>query len=413
MTDRDLLWTTDRELHVTSLSARLRDLLFPEGAPSRLHVGELWREDDPFGMMLVAHQWVIEGDRMAFETQRAGMHVRVHLEPLYHLSGAIAGVAGRAVPCAGGADSTWQLETLEEVERICGFGTWRTDLRSGKTVWSAGLYDILGIADRSRSIDVRSYDHGEDADAVAAAVRDGEIAGTGYRCDHRIVRADGTTRHVQEQARVIYGDDGIAYAHVGSMLDITDRKATEARLAHLAHYDPVSKLPNRTLLEQRLHASLTRAQLSGDGCAVLFLDIDDFKRINDTYGHAAGDEILQAVGARLSHHVRTTDTVARMSGDEFVVVLEQIHSRDDAQFAARKILQSFEVPFHIAGAVDCRVAASIGVAIYPECSASARTLIDIADREMYVVKRNGGRGIKISCEHSSGDRSPLHTAASG
>ncbi len=413
MTDRDLLWTTGTDLQISSLSARLRDLLFPDGCPTRLHVGELWQEDDPFGMMLVAHQWVLDGDRMNFETERAGMRMRVELEPLYDLAGVINGVAGRAVPGIGEASGSWQLETLEEVERVCGFGTWRTDLRTGVTLWSAGLYEIFGLTDRSRAIDVRSYDHPEDAEQVSNAVRQGEIAGTGYRFDHRIVREDGSPRHVQEQARVIYGEDGIAYARVGSLLDITDRKATEARLSHLAHYDPVSKLPNRTLLEQRLHASLTRAQLNGTGCAVLFLDVDNFKGINDTFGHASGDEVLEAVGSRLSHHVRAGDTVARMSGDEFVVVLDQVRSRDDVQFAARKILQSFEVPFHLSGAVDCRVGVSIGVAIYPECTASARGLIDIADREMYIVKRNGGRGIKTACATSSGALTPLHTAASG
>jgi diguanylate cyclase (GGDEF)-like protein len=167
--------------------------------------------------------------------------------------------------------------------------------------------------------------------------------------------------------------------------------------------------------------------MNGSGCAVLFLDVDDFKRVNDTHGHAAGDELLAAIGTRLNHHVRAGDTVARMSGDEFVVVLDGLTSRDDAIAAARKILRSFEVPFHLTGVVDCRVGASIGVAIYPEVQASAKALIDIADREMYTVKRNGGRGIKVaaaqecgsqeaekpSCASSSAGRSPLRIVANG
>jgi diguanylate cyclase (GGDEF)-like protein len=414
MTDRDLLWTTDADLQITSLSARLRDLLFPAGAPSRLHVSELWHEDDPFGMMLIAHQWVLAGERMTFDTERGGMRLRIALEPLYDLSNAITGVGGSATPGVGDAKDRWELEALEDVERICGFGAWRTDLKTGQTLWSAGLYEILGIEKGCEIWTLRAFDHPDDADAVAQAIREGEIAGNGYECDHRIVRGDCTTRHVQERVHVIYGDDGIACAQVGSLIDITDRKATEARLTHLAHYDPVSKLPNRTLLEQRLHASLSRAQISGTGCAVLFLDIDDFKRVNDSYGHGAGDEVLQAIGARLCHHVRSSDTVARMSGDEFVIVLDQLNSHEDAQYAARKILKSFETPFHIAGNIDCRVGVSIGVAMYPQCAASAKALIDIADREMYIVKRNGGRGIKIAaCETSSEDHSHLHTVASG
>jgi diguanylate cyclase (GGDEF)-like protein len=378
-------------------------------------------------MMLVAHQWVLEGERLAFDTERNGMTLHIVLEPLYDLSGAITGVGGCATPGVGDGQSSWEVESLEEVERICGFGTWRTDLRSGRRLWSAGLFAILGLGAGTQPGELRHFDHPEDMDAVADAVRQGEIAGNGYRVDHRIVRTDGTTRHVQEQAHVIYDEAGVAIAHVGSIVDITDRKATEARLAQLAHYDPVSKLPNRTLLEQRLHSSLTRAQLEGSGCAVLFLDIDDFKRVNDTYGHGAGDELLAAIGTRLNHHVRSGDTVARMSGDEFVIVLDGLTSRDDAVSAARKILRSFEVPFHLTGVVDCRVGVSIGVAIYPEMAVSAKALIDIADREMYTVKRNGGRGIKVaaaqewsargdekaSCASSSADRSPLRIVASG
>lgn len=427
MTHNDFVWITDAQLQITSLSARLRDLLVPPESPAQLHVSDLWRDDDPFGMMLVAHQWVLEGERLAFDTQRSGMTLHVVLEPLYDLSGAIAGVGGRAMPGVGDGQDSWELASLQEVERICGFGTWRTDLRTGRRLWSAGLYTILGLDEGTEPGNLRTFDHPEDFDAVALAIREGEIAGTGYRVDHRVVRTDGTTRHVQEQAHTLYDDDGVAIAHVGSIVDITDRKATEARLAQLAHYDPVSKLPNRTLLEQRLHTSLSRAQLDGSGCAVLFLDIDDFKRVNDTYGHAAGDELLAAIGTRLNHHVRAGDTVARMSGDEFVIVLSGLTNREDAVASARKILRSFEVPFHLTGVVDCRVGASIGVAIYPDTRVSAKALIDIADREMYTVKRNGGRGIKVAspqdfrkhadenlgCATSSGDRSPLRIVASG
>lgn len=410
--ERDLLWTTGTDLQVTSLSARLRELLFPDGAPARLHAGGLWAGDDPFGMIALAHQWVLDGERMTFEMDRDGMHVRVEMEPLYDLSGAVSGVAGRAVPCEPGTSDRWQIDTMEEVERVCGFGTWRTDLKTKRTFWSAGMFEILGIADRERSIDLRAFDHPEDAAAIGDALREGEIAGNGYRCDHRVVRADGTFRHVQEQSRIVYDAEGTAYARIGSLLDITDRKATEARLSQLAHYDPVSKLPNRTLLEQRLHESLTRAAEQDAHCAVLFLDIDRFKRVNDTHGHAAGDELLEAVGARLMQHVRCSDTVARMSGDEFVVVLDRVRSPEDAYHTAHNILLGFELPFALGAAPDCRIGVSIGVAVFPHCGASARALIAAADREMYAVKRNGGRGIKVACEISFEDHSISRTAVS-
>lgn len=408
-----LLWTTDRELRVTSLSARLRDLLFPGGTPARLHVGELWQEDDPFGMMLVAHEWALEGEQLAFDTERAGRQYLIVLEPLYDLSGAITGVGGRATPGVGDGQSRWEAAALGEVERLCGFGTWRTDRETGRTLWSAGVYEILGLESGSPIENLRAYDHPDDADSTAQAAREGEIRGTGYRCEHRIVRPDGTVRYVQEQTHTVYDQQGTARALVGSMLDVTEWKNTEAQLAQLAHYDPVSKLPNRRLLEDRLHATLLRAQDEDFLCAVLFIDVDDFKRVNDTYGHARGDELLAQIGSRLNHYVRSGDTVARMSGDEFVVVLDRLNSHDDAVVAARKILRSFEAPFHLDGHIDCRVGVSIGAAIYPECLATPTELIDLADGEMYVVKRNGGRGIKVACPSSSADLSTSRIAANG
>lgn len=411
MNTNDLLWVANGDLQITSLSARLRDLLIANGTPTRLHVSELWQEDDPFGMMLVAHQWALEGEHLAFETERAGEQLRIVLEPLYDLSGAITGVGGCATPGVGDGKSGWEAAALEEVERLCGFGTWRTDLHTGRTQWSAGLYEILEVPGTGSPIELRAYDHPDDVEAIGAAIREGEITGMGYRCDHRVLRTDGSVRHVQEQTHTVYDEKGIAHAIVGSILDITDRKQNEVRLTQLAHYDPVSKLPNRRLLEHRLHASLARAQVENTLCAALFIDIDDFKRVNDTFGHACGDELLALIGTRLKHYVRPGDTVARMSGDEFVVVLDGLSCHDDAVAAARKILRSFEIPFHLDGQIDCRVGVSIGVSVYPECATTAKGLIDVADREMYVVKRNGGRGIKVACPSSSVDRSPLRTAA--
>jgi diguanylate cyclase (GGDEF)-like protein/PAS domain S-box-containing protein len=363
-------------------------------------------------MMLVAHHWVLDGEHMAFETERAGQHLRIALQPLYDLSGAIAGVGGRATPGVGDGQTRWEAQALEEAERICGFGTWRTEVETGRTLWSAGLFEILGLTPGSEWSNLRDFDHPEDAHTIAGAVREGEITGKGYRCDHRIVRPDGGVRHVQEQAKIVYDEDGTAQAVVGSMLDITERKIAEARLTELAHYDPVSKLPNRRLLEQRLHASLARARQNETLCAVLFIDVDDFKHINDTHGHACGDDVLELIGTRLNHYVRAGDTVARMSGDEFVVLLDDLTSSEDAMQAARGILRSFEMPFHLDGQRDCRVGVSIGVAVYAGDSTSPKALIDLADREMYVVKRNGGRGIKMACPSSSADRSALRTAAS-
>jgi diguanylate cyclase (GGDEF)-like protein len=395
----DFLWTTDRNLQVTALTARLRNLLFANGIPSQLHVSELWQEDDPFGMMLLAHRWVLDGDPMAFETERGGLQLRVILEPLYDLSGNITGVGGCASPGVGGEDE-WRPEALHEIERACGLGTWRTDLKSGHTVWSPGLFDILGVDDGIVG-DLRAFDHPEDMDAIARAVRQGEIAGTGYRCEHRIVRRDGAVRHVQEQAHVLYAEGGVAEAHVGSMLDVTERTAAQAHA------------PNRARLERRLQTSLERVQADGTMCAVLLLDVDKFKDVNEKYGRTGGDRLLAAIGTRLSHYLRAGDTVARMNGDRFAIVLEGLASREDVDAAVRGILKSFEIAFHLDGRVDCRVGVSIGVAVAAGAGRySVKALLEGAGREMQVVKRNGGRGFKIACASSSSEvRSHLQPVA--
>jgi len=415
MNDRDLLWVADRNLNVASLSARLRDLAGTQAECNTLHVSELWPQDDPFSIVVVAHQWALEGECVDFETTRLGDKYVLTLEPLLGPDGNVSAVAGRAAP-ADARRVHWQLEALEEVEQLCGFGTWRLDARTSQLAWSAGLSRLLG-APEDRPEDVRAFDHPEDAEAVADAIRQGEITGTGYKCDHRIIRPDGTVRHVQEQARIAYDENGLACAMIGSMLDITERKVAEARLAQLAHYDPVSNLPNRTLLEQRLGVALARAKRNGSTCGVLFLDVDAFKVVNDTYGHAAGDDLLAAIGSRLSRHVRLSDTVSRISGDEFVVVLDQLTSQEDAVDAARKIAKCFDIPFTL-GQRECRVSASIGVSTYPETGSTPRELLEIADAEMYIVKRNGGRGIKAAASRketqTAGDeKSPCRTSSAG
>ena len=172
------------------------------------------------------------------------------------------------------------------------------------------------------------------------------------------------------------------------------------------------KLPNRALLEERLRGALTRAERTHTRCAVLFIDLDDFKNVNDRYGHPAGDELLEQVGRRLERLVRSSDTVARPSGDEFVIVLEDLQNDEAAVDAARKILASFDEPFIVQGA-SLRINASIGIAVHPPAGRTAAELIRAADHEMYVVKRNGGRGIKLAppvVDEEEARRSPSENA---
>ncbi|MGZ3182952.1 MAG: diguanylate cyclase domain-containing protein [Telluria sp.] len=165
-----------------------------------------------------------------------------------------------------------------------------------------------------------------------------------------------------------------------------ERKQLNARLQHLAHHDELTGLPNRTLLHDRLDTALARVRRERSGMVLLFLDLDHFKQINDTHGHAAGDAVLRATAQRLSACVRESDTVARFSGDEFVLLLEQTRSAADAELVAGKIRAALATPIEFDGA-QLPIGASIGWSVYPTDGDSARMLLRHADHAMYAAKQ--------------------------
>jgi diguanylate cyclase (GGDEF)-like protein len=162
----------------------------------------------------------------------------------------------------------------------------------------------------------------------------------------------------------------------------------EQKLADMATHDPLTGLPNRLLLSDRLTVGLAQAQRSGTSLAVMMLDLDRFKTVNDTFGHSVGDELLRAAGERLIGIVRKSDTVARMGGDEFVVLLLQIDKMEDAIRVSQKILGAFRKPF-VLDAYQIRITTSIGIAIYPEDGEDVETLFKNADTAMYWAKEQG------------------------
>ena len=165
-------------------------------------------------------------------------------------------------------------------------------------------------------------------------------------------------------------------------------------LEYLAHHDVLTELPNRTLLEDRLSRALEHARRNRQGLAVLFLDLDHFKTINDTSGHAVGDQLLQAVAARLCGCVRASDTVARVGGDEFTIVLAEIARLEDITTVAGKIVESFRSPFPVDGR-ELTVTASIGACLYPSDGEDADTLLKNADTAMYRAKEHGRNNLQL------------------
>ena len=224
------------------------------------------------------------------------------------------------------AEITEANRSLLSAQRLAGIGNWTKDLTTGEVVWSDELYRIFGLPPGPASEALmRKFDHPEDAHAIADTIAQFERTGQPYRIDHRIVLNDGSVRHVQEQAEFT-DDHGTRNRIIGTLLDVTDRKGAEARLAYLAHHDALTGLPNRTLLVERLSHSMEYAARHGRSVAVMFVDIDRFKIINDTLGHSVGDALLAAIGQRLHGVLRSSDTVARSGGDEFIIVLDGIKS---------------------------------------------------------------------------------------
>ncbi|UUX94851.1 GGDEF domain-containing protein [Aquabacterium sp. J223] len=190
-----------------------------------------------------------------------------------------------------------------------------------------------------------------------------------------------------------HGDDEV----VGFFLlstDETTQRIAQQQLAALASFDHLTGLPNRMRFEERLAEAMERTRRSGRPMALVFLDLDRFKQVNDTFGHAAGDELLRQLAQRLQAGVRQVDTVARLAGDEFVVILEGLHSAQEAGVVAGQLVGSMRVPFELDGVGALRATVSAGVSVYARGPMTAAQLLAQADRALYAVKADGRDGVR-------------------
>lgn len=182
---------------------------------------------------------------------------------------------------------------------------------------------------------------------------------------------------------------------VGIVRDITDRKRAEGKLTQMALYDQLTGLPNRTNFFDKLEFSLSHARRNKSVLALLFIDLDGFKKINDTLGHTMGDHLLKEVAQRLRANIRESDTVARMGGDEFTIILNNLHDIEGVSCMAEKLITAINQPIDLGGNT-CNVGASIGIAVYPDHAGNISDLINAADSAMYQAKANGKNKYEIS-----------------
>jgi len=203
---------------------------------------------------------------------------------------------------------------------------------------------------------------------------------------------DGSNIIIENHTRII--EIGGRKLIIGIGRDVTERKRTQEQFEYMATHDLLTGLPNRTLLNDRLLLVLTLAKRHRHQLAVMMLDIDKFKYINDTYGHLNGDDLLKTMGNKLLRTLRISDTVARIGGDEFVILLPEINSKNDVVEIAEKILKAIRIPFTINDNIF-NITTSIGIALYPESADNAETLMKNADKALYIAKEKGRNRYQI------------------
>lgn len=280
---------------------------------------------------------------------------------------------------------------LKRAQAVAKVGSWSLNLTTSQLRWSDETYRIFGMpAGVPLSYDVfLAQVHPDDRFHVDHAWRQA-LKGEDYNIEHRVT-VDGELRYVCEKADIEFDSTGRALRAVGTVQDITEQKSAEARLLWQAQYDTLTELPNRRLFQDRLEHSLNGRKRDGRTGAVLMIDLDHFKNVNDSLGHKAGDDILVAAAKRLKECVRAEDTVARFGGDEFLVLLDEIEA-DHAGRVAEKIQKALVRPFEVEQR-ELHLGSSIGICIFPSDGETVDEILLFADAAMYAAKHAGRKAV--------------------
>jgi len=303
---------------------------------------------------------------------------------------------------------------LSQAQRVARLGNWDWNLVTNEFYSSDEIYRILGLESQTFNATYENFlslVHPEDMAYVTKAVDEALHKKKPYSVDHRIIRMDGTELTVYGQGEVIPDKSGKPLSMHGTLQDITERKNTEEKIRFLAYYDVLTGLPNRKLFKKHAISALRIAQLEGTKVALICLDLDRFKRINDTLGHKAGDDLLKIIAKQITNSIRDSDVVAkveaegwgeaslsRLGGDEFTVLLTGLTQVDHAAKVAKRIQENLSTPVKVEGQ-EFFVTASMGIAIYPMDGEDIETLLKNADTAVYHAKDEGGNNFQFYAKY--------------
>lgn len=307
-------------------------------------------------------------------------------------------------------EAEWRYRRLIEEMPI---GMYTNSLEGVMTYISPQIEPVLGYTPEEWVLEGGLFDrllHRDDRARVRAESIRCQRGGLTFQDEYRLIGRDGREVWVLDKTATLSDADGQPLLRQGFLLDITERKRAEERLAHLAYHDPLTRLPNRAMLKDQLEATIARAERTGEQVAIMFIDLDDFKLVNDSFGHSVGDELLRLVANRFRSVMRADDMVARQGGDEFLVLVgAPRRNRTDpdrmlvaCQTVAESVRQTLSAPFIVAG-TQIHTSASIGISIYPLDAIDAEGMLKHSDIAMYKVKESGRNGFQLY-HHDDHDR---------